>query len=125
MSIKILLIDDDIICNMANERLMQSMNLAIETKAFIDPTQALTHLQDPTNNYDLVILDINMPRLNGWEFLEKYQKLEKRFPIIMLTSSIDANDKKKAKGYQILSGYHVKPLNKTDLLDILKNNKIL
>ncbi|MCG9881814.1 MAG: response regulator [Bacteroidia bacterium] len=124
MKIKILLIDDDIICNMANERLMRSMEMAIETKSFIDPTKALLHLEEKKENYDLVLLDINMPKLNGWEFLDQYQTLEKRFPIVMLTSSIDANDQKRAKSYKILSGYYVKPLRKSDLLEIFNTLRI-
>lgn len=124
MKTKILLIDDDLICNMANNRLIQTMGLAIETKSFIDPTQALMHLGEATEIYDMILLDINMPRLNGWEFLDKYTLFQSRFPVVMLTSSIDQNDQKRAKSYSILSGYYVKPLRKQDLLMIFENLNI-
>jgi CheY-like chemotaxis protein len=124
MKTKILLIDDDLICNMANERMMRNMGLAIETKSFIDPTQALEFLEQGTEQYDLILLDINMPRLNGWEFLDRYVMLKVRFPICMLTSSIDENDQKRANSYPILSGYYVKPLRKDDLLNIFATLQI-
>lgn len=124
MKTKILLIDDDLICNMANERLVRNMGLSIETKAFIDPSEALQFLKDTQEEFDLILLDINMPRLSGWEFLDKYMHFQKRFPLVMLTSSIDENDQKRANAYSILSGYYVKPLRKDDLFEIFSKLNI-
>jgi CheY-like chemotaxis protein len=116
---KIMQIDDDIINNMANERLLKKMNLEVESINFLDPTEALQHLSTQDIGYDFILLDINMPRLSGWEFLDKYEPFCKNIPIIMLTSSLDPNDQKKAKASKLLSGFYIKPLTKESIEDIL------
>lgn len=116
---KIMQIDDDIINNMANERLIRKMNLEVESINFLDPTEALRHLTTQDIEYDFILLDINMPRLSGWEFLDKYEPYHKNIPIIMLTSSLDPNYQKKANASKQLSGFYIKPLTKETMEDIL------
>lgn len=118
MSIKIIQIDDDFINNMANERLLKKMGVAFTSKSFLDPTEALRYLADTTETYDLMLLDINMPRISGWEFLEQYKDLNKHMPIIMLTSSLDPNDQKRAKNSPLLTGFYIKPLSKDMMFEI-------
>lgn len=63
---------------------------------------------------DLILLDINMPRLNGFEFLDEFAKLEDRVPavvIVMVTSSDFTEDIDKAKSHDIVAEYLVKPLD--------------
>jgi CheY-like chemotaxis protein len=120
---KIMQIDDDFINNMANERLLKKMNLLVESTNFLDPTEALHHLTTQNIEYDLILLDINMPRLSGWEFLDKYEPLHKNIPIVMLTSSLDPNDQKKAIASKQLSGFYIKPLTKETIEEIL--NKVI
>lgn len=116
---KILQVDDDFINNMANERLIKKMGIPYEVTNFLDPTEALQFLAQTEEEFDLILLDINMPRINGWEFLDRYEKYGKRFPILMLTSSNDPNDLKKARQSELLMGFYVKPLTKDMMNDIL------
>ncbi len=125
MSIKIIQIDDDFINNMANERLLKKMGISFESQSFLDPTEALRHLADTSEIYDLMLLDINMPRINGWEFLEMYKNLNKQMPIIMLTSSLDPNDQKRAKNNKLLTGFFIKPLSREMMSEIFEVCKII
>jgi CheY-like chemotaxis protein len=122
--LNILIIDDDWINNMANERLMKKMKLRYHTTAFLDPMDALKFLENPDPQPDLILLDINMPRLSGWEFLAKYEPMHRDIPIAMLTSSLDPNDQRKAGAHPLLVGFYVKPLSKDMLLEILQKCKL-
>ena len=66
----------------------------------------------PENQSVVIFLDLNMPVLNGWEFLDKYVELfhERNDKIIILSSSIDFLDRQKAKLYELVSGFLEKPL---------------
>jgi CheY-like chemotaxis protein len=71
---------------------------------------------------DLIFLDINMPGMNGWEFLEEYNQLDKELQghaiIIMLTTSDNIDDLARAKTWSIVSDYITKPLTKEAMTDI-------
>ncbi|KOY86829.1 hypothetical protein AD998_12360 [bacterium 336/3] len=105
-------IDDDAINNLVCQKVIQRMNPNAEVLCFTSPAKALDYLVN--TNYrtpDLIILDINMPEIDGWEFLNRYQKLEKPASVVMLSSSKDESDIKKSRTYSIVKGYIEKPLN--------------
>ena len=66
---------------------------------------------------DLILLDINMPIMNGWEFLDAFSglKYSKKIPIVILTSSINPADVEKSKTYNVVKGFISKPLNSEKL----------
>ena len=88
----------------------------------------MLYLKSPVNtgstHPDLIFVDINMPRMNGWEFLEEYNKLADQFKsqaiVVMLTTSGNPDDKAKAKLSKVISDFITKPLTKEILEGIVK-----
>ena len=88
-----------------------------------DGLEALEQLKESDKKIDLIILDINMPRMNGHEFLETYNQMSgenKTSVVVMLTSSNSIEDKEKSMTYDFVVDYFIKSLDKDDLLK-LKN----
>ncbi|WPR76498.1 response regulator [Algoriphagus sp. NG3] len=109
----IFLVDDDPINNLINKRLLGKVGIAEKIEEFLEGEEALNRLDDLDPKQSLLIfLDINMPVLNGWEFLDKYLELHpgREDKIVILSSSIDYQDRFKAQEYSIVSGFLEKPL---------------
>lgn len=73
---------------------------------------------------DIILLDINMPIMDGWQFIELYSALIEQHPtkeikLYLLSSSIDLNDHKKAKALSAVNGFIIKPIKKEDLIHCL------
>ena len=108
----ILIIEDDdafhFLCEMAFKRSGRNIKLL---KA-LDGVQAFEVLESAETMPDLILVDINMPRMNGLEFLAEYAKRGGgKIPVVaMLTSSDQARDRQQAMGYEFVRDYLVKPL---------------
>ena len=111
---KILIIDDDSIVVFVQQKILQKCGVSYEPLAFKDPLEGLKYLQDEMNEQSdyLIFLDINMPSMSGWEFLEKVEEMDysNKVKVIMVTSSIDAYDKKKAVNYKNVFSFIEKPI---------------
>lgn len=114
----ILLVDDDSITNFLNESLIKELKIAREINVASDGKEALNFIKENWNskgNYcdgKLILLDINMPVMDGFEFLEQFDKLPigNRVKVVLLTTSSNKKDIEKAKDYNV-HDYILKPLN--------------
>jgi len=109
----IFLVDDDPINNLINKRLLGKVGISKNIHEFLEGEEALKALNNfPESSSLLIFLDINMPVLNGWEFLKKYEKnfIHRKDKIVILSSSIDYQDRDRAKTYSTVSGFLEKPL---------------
>jgi CheY-like chemotaxis protein len=113
-----MLIDDNNDDNFYHERVIRKNGVANTVLVKQNAVKALEFLKARKDNLDelpdLIFLDINMPGMNGWEFLQEYEKLDKELQgssiIVMLTSSENANDKAKAMSYGVVLDFKSKPL---------------
>jgi len=129
----ILLVDDDATTNFLNEELIDDLGIAEQVHIALNGQEALDYLnhkgkfkttdqhQYPTPN--LIFLDINMPLMGGFEFLERYRKLpsEKKAEvvIIFLTTSDAHKDKLKQINDETVSDFIEKPLRQDELMKIV------
>lgn len=111
-------IDDDPINNFLCEKVLGSSENVKTITTFDDPEAAFKYLEENIESADfpdLVLLDLNMPKLDGWGFLEKYKTLPSEIientRLYILTSSVDESDKRKAQKSENVSGLVQKPLS--------------
>ena len=120
----IMLVDDNQDDNFFHEREIKKNNPATIVITKNNAMSALEYLKSAKDKVnlqpDLILLDINMPGMNGWEFLQEYnllaEELQGRVIIIMLTTSENSDDIEKAKSGSFVSDFITKPMTK----DIMK-----
>ena len=113
----ILMLDDEVITHMVTKRIVADLNPDINVFSFTDGREALEYLRTfPT---DLILLDLNMPQINGWEFLELMAEEGVNIPTIIISSSIDNADINRSFEYDVVKGFINKPVSKDDLKRIL------
>jgi CheY-like chemotaxis protein len=114
-----MLIDEDEIDNIINQKIIESNNFSERVLVFQTGTDALDFLRANVkvaeNLPDLIFLDINMPIMDGFQFLEEFEKLDSpildKSKIIMLSSSISPRDIDRAASNRFVKKYLNKPLN--------------
>jgi CheY-like chemotaxis protein len=126
----ILVIDDDEPTNFITHMILEETGCANHISIVQTGQEALEYLaksesDDPAPAFpspDLIFLDINMPAMNGWEFLEHYKKLSKshRVIVIMLTTSLFPEDKIKAREMPEIAGFENKPLTTEKVTAVLE-----
>jgi CheY-like chemotaxis protein len=114
--LNVLLIDDDPDDNLIHTAVLEESGLCKEISTFESATDAYDFFatMDTGSFPDLVFLDINMPKMNGFEFLDKIRSEIKHkvedVIFIMLTTSLNPDDREKAFSYDIIWYYQIKPL---------------
>ncbi|MDN3551363.1 MAG: response regulator [Mucilaginibacter sp.] len=118
--VSVLLVDDDEINNFISIKLIKKALLNTEIMACLNGKFAIDQLadiqkRDPSKMPDYILLDINMPIMNGWEFLEEFKRLNidplGKSKIYIISSSVFSNDINKAKSYPLVKDFISKPLN--------------
>lgn len=119
--LKTLIVDDDEIALLVESKILQRCGVSKVPLTFKSGKLAMEYLshEDTAKNF-LLLLDINMPGMNGWEFLEKLQELhlQKNIYIIMVTSSIDRHDKNIAEKYNNVISFIEKPITSRNCEEI-------
>ena len=107
--IKIVLIDDDPISAFVTEKLIaKNLTIPYTLFKFESAIRALKEIGQINPNY--LFLDLNMPEMTGWDFLEELEATNNHAEIYILSSSVDERDIKKARSYSLVKKYLSKPL---------------
>lgn len=121
----VLLIDDSYVDNLINSKIIQSLHFADEVKIINSPFEAINYLKDAAQTGqlpDIIFLDIRMPAMNGFEFMNKLEPIKHLLPsslkIYMLSSSLDPSDLKKVKENNLVTNFIGKPLTARALEEI-------
>jgi len=118
----IFVVDDDMVYHFIIKRLFSKCNINVDAKYFFNGLEAIDELKDKvkTDNIpDLILLDINMPVYDGWQFLEEFKKikknLSKEITVYLVSSSNDIADLNKSKEYEKeVKKYFHKPMTQED-----------
>jgi CheY-like chemotaxis protein len=127
----VLLVDDDFATNFINKKIIQKtyftehIQVALNGKEAIDYLSKQGKFKSTPNEFphpQLILLDINMPVMDGWEFIDAYKNLnlknKEEIVVVMLSSSFNPADRAKAESIAEISAFKQKPINKEALLEI-------
>lgn len=112
-NLRVLLIDDDPSVNFLNKLIIEKSDIGAEIIEHTEADKALDQLANGQLAPDLILLDINMPVMNGWQFAESYEKLpetSRSSKVMILSSSINPSDKELAENSPVINGFFSKPL---------------
>ncbi len=124
----VLLIDDDEGTNFLNNRLIKSSDLVENIVIANNGEDALEYLTSSIDNKhpqpELILLDINMPLMNGWEFMDEYNKLndeqKAKIVIVMLSTSLNPDDKTRARNIENIDDFRNKPLTTNMFIELVE-----
>lgn len=116
---QVILIDNDQTHHSFAKALMDCYDFCDDFKCYTDPKIAIIDLVDAHygehNLPDIILLDLNMPDLQGWDFLEMFENIKnllgKEIPVYILTASLDPDVKVKAEHFSVVKGFYEKPLS--------------
>ncbi|WP_194974524.1 response regulator [Aquiflexum lacus] len=118
----IILVDDDPINNLINKRLVSKLGIAPKIEEYLEAERAIEKIRTLSSDQNILIfLDINMPVMNGWDFLNQYliEFKDRKDKIVVLSSSIDFQDRQKAKEFGCVEGFIEKPLTPEKIKSII------
>ena len=114
--IKVMLVDDQKMANFITRKLIEVTGFSTEVVDYTAPQEALLDISN--TNPDLIFLDLNMPEVNGWQFLEVLTEKQNQTQVVIVTSSTSIHDKEKAQKYAQVIDFLEKPLTKNTILSL-------
>jgi CheY-like chemotaxis protein len=124
------IVDDDFIYQTIVKKLIQKTGVFSAYTSFTNGKEAINtlinNLEDDVNYLpDIILLDINMPVMDGWEFMGEFKKLKNNLTnqnkIYIVSSSIAVEDRNKSKSFTDIIGYIAKPITINEMLSIVNN----
>ena len=127
---RILLIDDDTDCNFFQSRVLKKLNCVEQIDVVLNGQEALDFLTNKTDagypKPEIIFLDVNMPIMDGWEFLSAYENLTEEqkadIILIMLTTSLNPDDQSRALSSEDVSNFITKYLTEEKMMTILEEH---
>lgn len=122
------IIDDDDVFVFLTSRMLEKYKLVDLIKIFDNGYDALVYIKNNLDNFealpDIILLDLSMPIMDGWQFLEEYVKINprigKKITIFICSSSISPDDFARAKNINAVSDFIIKPMTKERLIEMIK-----
>jgi CheY-like chemotaxis protein len=123
------LVDDDDVFVFLTTRMLEKYKLVDLIKIFENGYDALVFIKENLGNIeslpDIILLDLSMPIMDGWQFLDEFVKINlkigKKITIYICSSSISPNDIARAKAISAVSDFIIKPMTKEKLIEMIKN----
>ena len=113
----VILVDDDPVFRYISSKMIEKVMPGFNIKLFSHGKVALDFLREnyADENFYYILLDINMPIMDGWKFLDAFEKIDfiktENVSIHIVSSSVDDSDIEKSKNYDLVHGFHHKPLS--------------
>jgi CheY-like chemotaxis protein len=125
----IFLIDDDPVFVFLTKRLLSGVNIGCQIKVFQDGELAIDRLKEISGDSsllpDIIFVDLSMPVMDGWEFLDEYSalapKMAKQIELFIVSSSISPQEVERSKTYSQVADFLIKPVAKGKLAEILSH----
>ena len=129
--LQIMIIDDDPVHHSITKVILKKNGLTQPVQSYFEADKAIDHLITSSKDYlllpDIILLDINMPIMDGWQFMENFERFKGELnslpAIYIFTSSITDTDRNKAKSYELVVGYIEKPVDTVVLKALLDKHQ--
>jgi CheY-like chemotaxis protein len=127
----IFIIDDDKLFIFLTRKTIELTNYVTTISEFGDGLVAINHLRQISDRAellpDIIFLDLSMPVMDGWEFLEEYSShasyFKKKIKLYIFSSSISPHDIERAKNFSVVADFIIKPLVKEKIIELLKSQE--
>jgi CheY-like chemotaxis protein len=130
--IKIFIIDDDHLFVFLNKKIIAATGIKTEVIVIGNGEKSIDYLKTISGDIeklpDIIFLDLRMPIMDGWEFLEEYKliktTLAKEISLFLVSSSISPNDIERAKSNSLVKDFLMKPLEKVKLIELFNDHSL-
>jgi CheY-like chemotaxis protein len=122
------IVDDDETYQFIVQRMIAQSGLVNEVSGFLNGRDAIESLKSIAGKIhlipDIILLDLTMPVMDGWQFIENYllikSRIGKKIHVYIVSSSVDPKDVEKAKNIEEVSDYVVKPITRDKFVDLIR-----